>query len=79
MPKPQELLSAAQEISSELVALRRLLHENPEFALNLPGAPRGFGGNLARQSSYVYRTCNQRWQARANSFATGRHGCPACN
>ncbi len=36
MPKPQELLSAAQEISSELVALRRLLHENPEFALNLP-------------------------------------------
>ena len=32
----QELLSQASEISTELIALRRKLHQEPEFALQLP-------------------------------------------
>ncbi|MDG2497799.1 MAG: M20 family metallopeptidase [Aquiluna sp.] len=47
MQTPQDLLISAHELSGELISLRQKLHENPEFALDLPTTQKTLLDHLA--------------------------------
>jgi len=79
MPNPGDLLVSANNFFDELIELRRKLHQNPEFALDLPTTQKtllahleGLGEITLGKISEFNCPGYSRWQPRPNGFCCGQ-------